>query len=338
MEKEKNGNGKTKKAKRYSAKDMVELCVICVYMVQQKGACTIFDMMEAFKKELNATVHKGTLGKALKALQKKDLIAAAQHGGERLYSIKRLKFNLNVEVPHVQNIYTELMEDPTGVAIKESIENSLNNPQGPKDRKLPELWADYVAEVEVTGALLGAQPMMGNPGLALDYEKSKYNNTIPANLDPAEEVKVFERGPGGEMKIHRGCIAGFLRNGLRSMGISEWSVKYFFVEPILIEPEDDQVTVRRLPIQRDGYHGKGGGAAGFSVHEEIRSGTKFLFRFSAPTKNFMEPKQMEFFLDKILSSSIRSLSPARGIQTGTCKLLKLEHTMWPDFGAEDKAA
>ena len=245
------GNGAKSKiqGRKFAKKDFVELSVLAAYIVQQRGEASIKDVQSAFKENLNSTVHISTLSKVLEALKSKDLLAALFRQEERVFKMKRVKFNCNVEVAHVRKLIPTLMDDPAGIAIKAEIEGVLNDGKsGTKDRNLPQAWANYVVEFKLLTPWLGSQVLAGNALLALAYEASEFSDTFPQDCDPAMVPLLFERD--WETKgilIHNACVRGFFREHLTSLELSPWSVNKIYAQPITHTPK--KIVIAKFPIQ-----------------------------------------------------------------------------------------
>jgi hypothetical protein len=320
-----NGKPSALRGRKYTRDDFVELSVVATYMVQRRGSASAMDIQSALKTEFGATVHKGTLTKVLDALRKKGFLAGGWGAsGEKTYSIKRLKFNLDqVEVPQTGDaLFPTLVATGTGAAIKAEIENEQKT-GGTNKKPVPEAWADFIAECVILTDMFGAQPLDGNPRLLELYKASKFPDTKPKEHDDNDPFLVFDRSSDGLLMIHTGCVAGFLKRHLRSLGLSEWQIQHFYVQPILLAPET--VLVTRRPIQRETARNTG---AGFCFYEVVAAGTKFRMKFSAPTKNFVEPTAIKTWLRRILRCSSRTLSPGRGGHTGHCEMVSCRHTLW----------
>ena len=175
------GNGIDKlKGKRYSQKDFKELSLLCSYIVQRRGGASHADVHDVFTLDMRSKVHPSTLSKVLEALRYKDIFAVIHNDGERIYKMKRLQFNCNIELAHLTQMIPALEDDPAGLAIMAIIEGAEQDTKE-KDR-YPQLWADYTARVKVITPLYGGTPMAGNPYLSMCYEKSPFK--VPKlNLD-----------------------------------------------------------------------------------------------------------------------------------------------------------
>jgi hypothetical protein len=326
----KGGNGeglKAHKGKRYTNKDFKELCLIIAYIVQRRGAASHEDVMGVFQREMQSKVHPGTLGKVLEALRKKEILAANYQEGVRLFSMKRVKFNCSIELAHLTNMIPTLEEDAGGVALMALIEGIEGKKK--EEGRYPQAWADYEVRFKLLRPWLGGTPYHGNPMLQVAYEKSPYRAKPAPKLDgdPNDMPLLFPRSTiDGALIIHRACVSGFLKGGLRSANLSPFAIEHFHVEDILVRPEPGQLTLELWPVMRaDEWRGKGGG---LRQYEALVPGVEITWTFAAPSKNFISPANMEHWLRRILRSNGRSMSPARGNQTGKAELLEVKHELW----------
>jgi hypothetical protein len=312
----------------------VELSVLAAFIVQQRGEASVQDVQGAIKDNLGSSVHVSTLSKVLEALKSKDLLAALFRGEERVYKMKRIKFNCNVEVAHVQKLIPTLMDDPAGIAVKAEIEGHLNegkSTKGGKARNLAAEWANYEVKFKLLTPWYGSQVLPGNALLAMAYAQSKYPNTFDQNCDPTMIPLLFERcWESGGILVHNACVRGFIKSHLQSIGQSAWSVDRFLVQPIVHMPK--KIIIAKHPIQTQQ------GGAGFGYYEAILPGEELTMKFAAPTVNFISPAMMERWLGRALRNPTRSMSPARGSQTGHAKLVEIKHTLWSKLDEDILAA
>lgn len=332
-----NGNGvKSATGRRFTQKDFTELSVLCVYIVQQRGRASLLDVKEALKTELNSSCNVSTLSKVLEALRSKDHLAALYQGtdGEKVYKMKKLKFNTTVELAHVQRLLPTLLEDPAGMAIKAEIEGMLqgDKTRTSKKRDYPQEWATYRVKFRLRKPWHGSQVWEGNPYLQTMYRDSEFNGTFNQSGDPTQFPLLFDRNVDGGISIHVGCVRGFLQQHLPKAGLSKWSVEHFGLESIDHMPQ--QIIIHKMPIQRSGQSSPGSSmGCGFGYYETLLPGEEITWVFSAPTVNFMTPERMKRFLTRALRYPGRSMSPARGTQDGSADLVELAYTLWSD---EDK--
>jgi hypothetical protein len=129
----------------------------------------------------------------------------------------------------------------------------------------------------------------------------------------------FKNGVEGGHPINDNCDRGY------------HVCDFFGFTDIEVEPKEGQLTFSKRPVMRDekGPQAKG---AGLKYYECLKPGTELVLEFSFPTKNFVEPKQVKFWLERMLRLCIRSMSPARGDQVGTgAKLKKFEVKPWDKY-------
>jgi hypothetical protein len=315
------------KATRYSAKDFVVLSIYSVFIIQQRGELTIPELQQVFKDEVNAIVHESTLLKVLEALRRKNFVVANLAGGEWRWGMGKVKFTVSAsENAFFDGILPTLYDDPAGIAIKESIEAGIANKEGKKEAH-PCEYMDYEATYILHDMLLGSQPLDGNPYLCDQIKSSQYSSTLEHAKDPKETIRVFERGPQGELRIHTECLQGafnkhlpWIRNG---RGIH---IRYFFFEDVLLTPPQKLFGFRRLPIVViDGAMGKPT-AAGVALYEAVFAGAEVVIKFSAPSKNFIPPEMMKAWCGRWLRRYHRSISPARSRRCGGGEMINFTYS------------
>lgn len=341
-------NGKKAKRKSYSRQrpdDITELSIICTYLIQQRGGATIGDLLTIFKEELNSAVTDKLLTFVLECLKDRDFIAAIHRDGEWVWKIKKVKFNCSIEVPHVRGMINKLEDDPAGIAIKAEMEGAIAS-KGKKAREYPRTYAAFEADFMLLSPFYGGQPYNASPQLQRLVAESPYQFKAnkgegPQALDgkQRDSLLVFERAPNktlpdgtvlgeGELVIHSACVRGFIQTHLRVADKAPSHCKMFGVEEIRVKPQLG-LELAAHPIITHGNDvswewGKGSGVA---YYEALQAGEILTLKFIAPTENFLSPKQYEAWLDKIFRSPARSMSPARGVQTGRAKLVELRHEM-----------
>ena len=354
------------KGRRFTNKDQVELAVLVCYMVQTRGNMSIKDMLDYLHRGLNSRVAKQTLFKVAEQLRSRKFLVANYIGAERCFSMARVQFNAGsmteVAHTHIDGLISSLTADPAGIAIAAEI-GALLGVTGPggkpgkggKPRKYPREWATYTAKLQLLEPWLGAWPIVGNALLKRMYDLTPEYAHLDLNCDPKEIPLVFLRGRGG-LIVHADCVRGFIEKHLPSLGMSPMDVRNFYLGSIVIKPslKEEQLkvideeelkaltlkdlSVYKSPIQRPASHTGGGMAAegaGFGFYEAVMPGTIVEWKFDAPTVNWPTPEQIEWWLRSILDRSHRSLSPARGGQTGAAELLSLDIKKWPPMFKQD---
>jgi len=349
-----NGTKKTQeKQKKYKKKsyarnrpdDVMELSIICTYVIQQRGGATIGDLLTIFKEELNSTVTEKLVTHVLECLRDRDFIASILRHGEWVWKIKKVKFNCSIEVPHVRGMINKLEDDPAGIAIKAEMEGEISG-KSKKTRDYPCNYAAFEADFMLLSPFYGGQPYTASPQLQRLVAESPYQfkgakSEGPLSLDAKQRdsLLVFERASNktlpdgtvlgeGEIVIHSACVRGFIQTHLRMAEKAPSHCKLFGVEEIRVKPQLG-LELAAHPIITHGNDvswewGKGSGVA---FYEALQAGEILTLKFLAPTKNFLTPKQYEAWLDRAFRSPARSMSPARGVQTGRAKLVALRHTM-----------
>jgi hypothetical protein len=324
---------------------VTELSIICTYLIQQRGGATIGDLLTIFKTELNSTVSDSLMTFVLECLRKREFIAAINQGGEWVWSIKKIKFNCSIEVPHVRGMVNKLQDDPAGIAIKAEIENDIAAKEG-KDKSYAKAYAAFEARLMLLTDWYGGQPYAVSPLLQRRVAQSPYQFKTDKGEGPQamdgkqrDSLLVFERAPNetlpdgtvlgeGELIIHRACVRGFFHTHLRMAGKSPTHCKLIGVEEIRVKPQRELVLAAHPIIT----HGKDvswqwGMGSGVGYYEALQPGEIVTLKFLAPTENFLTPKQFEEWLAHTLREPARSMSPARGVQTGSAKLLEMKHTL-----------
>jgi hypothetical protein len=336
-EKGNNGNGNGSKGsipaaegRKFGKEDMPELCVLVAYIVQQAGLANQDDVKRTITKQLDSKVHPATLKKALEALRFKDILAMNYEGGMPHYKMRKLKFNCNVEIAHVTRLLTALLDDAAGMAIKSQIEQYLGAgedgnrgksqgyPKGP--------YALYTLKLKLLQKWYGPYPLEESPARQSEYEKTDFK----AHGNVGTPYHVFQRTfDGKKLSIHTGCVRGFFKNHLGKLGMGPNAIRYFDFEPIEHRPQLPlKVMTNRLPVQRaDAAKAGESTGAGFIYYETLMPGEVITVQFTAPTVNFVTPKELENWLRHVLRFCTRSMSPARGSQTGKSELVSLEHEL-----------
>jgi hypothetical protein len=353
---EERGNGKQKKAekagkytkKSYSRQrpeDVTELSILCTYLIQQRGGATIGDLITIFKEELNITVTDKLLTFVLECLKDRDFVAAIHRDGEWVWKIKKIKFNCSIEVPHVRGMINRLEDDPAGIAIKAEMEGAIAS-KSKKATTYPKSYAAFEARFMLLSPFYGGQPYSASPQLQRLVAESPHQFKAtkgegPQALDgkQRDSLLVFERAPNktlpdgtvlgeGEIVIHSACVRGFIQTHLRVAGKSPAHCKLFGVEEIRVKPELGlELAAHPIIVHGNDVSWEWGKGAGVAYYEALQAGEILTLKFLAPTQNFLTPKQYEAWLERVFRSPARSMSPARGVQTGRAKLVSLEHTM-----------
>lgn len=330
------------RGRSFTAKDQLELAVLLVYIVQVKGECSLHDMKTFIEETLNSKCRIETLSKVAEQLRKRGFFVANQVIAERCYSMGKVKFNRgsNVETAHthVDGLISSLYEEPAGMAIVAEIRGELGMKEPKNQGDYPRAWGTYKVKMVLETEWLGSIPIQANPIVMDEYQRSPYQ-VVDFNCDPKDMPLVFRRGPTGGLLVHADCVRGFFEKHLPALGMSPTHIRYFHIGPIEVHPSKEQLEVKKLahgvfksPIQRQEAHTGGGQAAsgaGFGYYEAVLAGTEIEWEFDAPTENFPTLASIEFWLRKCLQRSARFMSPARGGQTGSAKLLSLELEKWP---------
>lgn len=326
-----------KKYAKTREEDVMEVSLLCAYIIQQRGGATNAELVSILREQLRSIASSSMLHHVLEMLRKKDILAATNTGGSWVYTLKRLKFNSNIEIAQLgstKGIINTLYDDPAGLAIKANIESAIAAKE-PKKVNKPQDWAVFEVKFRLLTPWLGAQPIEGNEYLSVCYGTSPFKLAEEHFKDPKSLPLVFERDAiTGELLIHRSCVRGFIKTHLSQAGRSEFNVDLFGVQEIRVKPEKP-LTVVKKPIQRQGVRGNESSGAGFAHYETLFPGEELMMKFTAPTKNFLTPKQLEKWLRVALEYPTRSMSPARGVETGSAELLTCTHTLLSIAKIED---
>ncbi|MFW9801184.1 MAG: hypothetical protein ACFFFC_00905 [Candidatus Thorarchaeota archaeon] len=352
------GDGVKVKGLRFSKKsegegNYFDLLLIITYCVQARGRATVSDVYSDITERLSSRVHKNTLADALEGLKKQEILAQGDdHDGNRVYSLKRFKFNCSPAIANgPEGLTQELRTDATGALIIEKFTAEKN---GKPQKPLPCDPVDAIATIILTDGWLGGQIWDGNDELQENYfEAGKYytlhlkrhqrmrgETQIPEKdgvmimLEKfdAERPLMFERTYDGQIKAtHAHSVQNFFANAVEGgRPINEnctrfYDVRnYFGFTDIIFEPHEGQLTFSKRPIHRN-EKGPKAESATPKYYECLKPGTELDIRFSFPTTNFITPHEVKKWLTLALRSCIRSMSPARGDQVGTGAKLKNFH-------------
>jgi hypothetical protein len=316
----------------FTARDFVDLCILVAYIVQSRGQASIQDVEGVITGPLNSKVRTTTLSKILRAMNKKDILAVEYGGNELRYSMKRIKFNCNLEIAQVNDLIPTLKADTAGIAIMAELSGET---KGPKPTKKPKNWVDYEVTLRLLRPWYGAQPLDGNNQLRASLRNHKFPGLFKDDQDPKTIPLMFERHPDGEsLVVHKACVAGFIKGHLNRAGKSFYNVDLFDLEDIVVQvgegrPNGTNLLIAEHPIQAP-TNRQGATGAGMGYYEALQPGQIVHWYFSAPEKHFLSPAEMERWLRRVLKRNRRSMSPARGTQTGAAELVEFKFERWSD--------
>lgn len=333
-----NGKGTSLPRVKLTAKNSGDVAVIVLYTIQTVGEMSLKELRLKLQSMFNVHIHPSTLKNTVRALRAKDLLSIGyRDDGTDVYKMAKLRFtHSTTELAHVKNVtemLTALKDDPAGQALLALLgEAEANaNTDTSKGRKYPRDWHLFEIKIKLIMPLLGAHPAIGQ--LKADYVASPFKDK---ELDLTADPLIFDRGPEGELVIGKNCIAGFVEMGLPALHIPYTTINLWRFSDILVRPKT--VTRIHLPIQSGQATGRRGvnTGAGMKWYEAIPAGEVIEIRFLAPTTNYLDPEKFKQFLEIAFEFNKRSISPARGTQYGTAKLVDFQHKLVPWIDVEEE--
>jgi len=316
-----------KKNVRLTKADTPKIATLVVYIVQARGEVSFMDLEQDLLERVGVTINRKTLSGVMEALRKREIFAERYRSGTRVYSMKKTIFNCRTEVAALEDITAWIAADSGAELIATWFADQKKEPKS----TYPGAWVLYEAVIELLSPWLGQHPLDGSPVHMLNYERSPIK-TRRAEVDPAKTFLTFERA-NGSVVINRACQRGFLRSQMRLAGRGAQSVDNFGITDWLIPAVDlfpgDEAEAKLdticLPVQRHTNNPNEGTGCGMADYETIPVGTKLRWRFTAPTVNFLTPDEMKGLLTFGLEFVHgRSMSPGRGSQYGSARLLDLK--------------
>lgn len=353
------GNGKGVKVEgiRFTKKEnWLDLLLVLAYDIGSRGQATVSEVLHDIEVKFNCTfwANKGMnmVSDGLEALRKQDLLAEAQNSeGQGVFSLKRIKFNCNPALISMKALIEELKSDAAGMLI---IERFTSGEGAKQTRERPEEPADFQIEYVLLWPILGSQVWAGNLYLQeMYFAAGKYftlhelnkDGTIKLDKngnrvmkeefsDHTEIPLMFERSADGKIvAAHTATISGFFEKAFEAFPPSAHARRgyqareFIGCAPIICEPEN--LSIEKKPVIRNEKGvGQGGQACGLRNYEVLKPGLKLTLEIACCTKNFITPPEMRRWLKRVLRMPIRSMSPARGRQTGGAKLLGLKYRLW----------
>lgn len=334
-----NGKGTSLPKVKLTAKNSGDVAVITLYTIQTVGEMSLKELRLKLQSMFNVHIHPSTLKNSVRALRAKDLLSIGyRDDGTDVYKVAKLKFmHSTTELAHVKNVtemLTALKDDPAGQALLALLgeAEASANASTTKGRTYPRDWHLFKVKIKLITPMLGAHPAVGQ--LKADYVQSSHKDD---KLDLTTEPLVFDRGPEGELVIGKNCVAGFISMGLPALHIPYTSIDLWRFSDVLVKPK--KVTALCLPVlvgQATGRKGTNQGA-GMKWYEAIPAGEEIEIKFLAPTTNYLDPEKLKQFLEVAFEFNKRSISPARGSQFGTAKLVSFEHTLVPWIEESDES-
>lgn len=331
----------------------IELLLVCAYIIQSRGGATVAEVLYVITEILFSKVRPNTVSDSLEALRKQEILAEGQNAeGHRVFSMKRVKFNCNPEIAQVKSMVEELKADAAGQLIIERFKKPLGKEKAPR----PSEPADFSLEFVILRPWLGAQVWDGNQVLQDLYfaagrwltlhqtdskGKIKMKNGAylykPEFSDHTERPLMFDRTVDGKIiATHTHSIQHFL-----ARAASAWSpspaLKYksqveefFGLTDIVCNPPEDMMRVSKGSIFREGYGGQRI-AAGLKNYEALKPGLRLEMEFVCPTKDFVDPAKLKFWLERVFRFPLRGMSPARGAQYRAMILKSMKYRPWDRY-------
>lgn len=303
-------------------KDLTEVTLIGVYMIQKLGKPTHKELQQAIKDKLGASIHTKTLQRAMQGAAKGDFIAIHQaqvEGGttETAYAMKNLLWKNAPEYAHINDLLPVLLATDEAQQIKDWFDGQEGSGQSKKKRG--NVVDDYRAiriTAITTDRLLGSQI----PCQATDKVRKKFPTNIEKNKVEVEGI--WDRDPlTGEFLIPQDVLQGwFAANALRYMGIAEARSAYVAFSPVRIRPKDD-VEQLTLPVMSRQ------GPSAPKKYETLPPGQEFEINVLLPTKGLMTVAEFERVILLAGLRPKRGISPARGRRYGRFLV-----TSFTDFG------
>jgi len=351
-----NGHGVRVEGIKFTKKDnWLDFLLVLAYDIGSRGQATVSEVLHDVEIKFNCTFHGNRglnmVSDGLEALRKQDLLAEAQNAdGQGVFSLKRIKFNCNPALVSMKAMIEELKSDSAGMLI---IERFTAGEGAKQVKERPEEPADFLIEYLLLWPILGSQVWAGNLylqemyfalGKLLTLHETNPDGTIKLDKNGNRVMKeefsdhtdvplMFERGTDCIVAAHTATISGFLEKAFEAFPPSTYAKRGYQARefigsaPIVINPPS--ITIEKKPVIRNEKGvGQGGQACGLRNYEVIKPGVQLTLEIACCTKNFITPPEMYKWLKRVLRMPIRSMSPARGKQTGGAKLLSLKYRPW----------
>jgi len=322
-----NGNGKKRKKVKFGAKQMAEIGVLAAFVVQHLRKPTFEEIQDCFRDKLFATVHKSTLQRALDGLCKAKFITKSSMSdeggtGRMTYTVRTVWRN-PPELMHVETLLKRLATTPEAEQIMAAM-NAQEEAGGPKKarREGPGEYHRFEVEFVTLDPWVGSMP---GDGEVHNRTRSQFPTRIDKESIPI--VNYWDRDEAtGLFRIAQDVQQGwFGTNVARYFQVGPWWGELVAFSPILFKPDQDPVQIK-LPCT-GGPHGQN---AGPQFYECVLPGQKMVMRFTAPTKKFLTPVQLEAFIFEAGLRPRRGLSPSRGRKYG-----RFAVTKFTDLGLVD---
>lgn len=320
------------KADNRRLKDLLEITLVGVYLIQKLGKPVTKEIVAAAKEKLNCIIHPRTLERALDGAKSRGFIAKLDmqiESGEvaTCWKMKDMQWKQPPEYAHIKDLLPVLLHTEEANTIKEWFDAKETKGKTKKARgNIVDDFHAFEFEAITLDPLLGSQ-------INCQYSDA-IKKAFPTNLDEGEvEVDgIWQRDElTGEFIIAPDIMQGwFISNAGRYSGLPEARGLYIAFAPVRIQPNNiftsngkGEIYQYVLPVNSS----KSGPAAP-KPYEAIPAGQKITVRFIAPTKGCLLPDQYEALCIAAGLRPRRGISPARGRRFGRFML-----TSFRDYGA-----
>lgn len=301
------------KHKLKEIEDLLSAVIICVYLVQKMGRATVDELVKkAAEEPLCASIEKHLVKRALNAAKTRQVLAMEKAEiskgkmGEQFY-MKNMLWKSPPEMAYVVDLLPKILETEEAKTLKGQFESadgtSGRAPKGGQKAARGNLIDDYVnyqCLCYLADELFGSQP------------ESPYQMEIRKDHGhdlKAEGYHIIDPHTGRYMIPQDNLQGWFKTNACRYYGIQDARADYIAFAPVLF-PEGTRVEQMLLPVINHGQ------ASAPKIYEVIKPGIWFWLNFSAPTKGFLQPDQLEKLLIVASARPRRGISPARGRRKG----------------------
>jgi hypothetical protein len=318
------------KRTRLGADRMAEVGVIAAFIVQRLRKPTFDEIMEAVSaqppKGLYASIHKNTMKRALEGLKKAKFVTDSSSSDEK--GIGRQNWSMRTAWPNtpemmaVDSLLKVLSSSPEAEVIM-SWFNSQEDQGTKKDTYKGPCEAHFFrVTIITTDMLTGSQP---DDGEVFNIIRDRFPGRIEEENIPVKNY--WDRDEAtGLYRMSPDVLQGWFGNNISGyFKVGRWWGELIAFKPILFKPHTDPVQVK-LPCTG----GKSGQNAGPQFYEAIMPGQEFVIEFTAPTKRYLTPAQLEAYFVLFGARPKRGLSPSRGRKLGRFAVIKFE-----DLGAVD---
>jgi hypothetical protein len=306
----------------YEMTDLVELQVVCAFLVQKLGKANQQDITEKLA-AIGALASEHLLHQALEGLRGRAIISYAT--GRKAkgdvsvhYRMRRSEFAPALEIAHISDLLPRLVETPEARALMAELNGQEAAGPAADEVKNQRLQGyDHYVEVQATfltlGELLGGQP--ASPWLDELVARSAKLTGLPVI---EADLRFWRDHATGKLQLNSDALRGWVRTGLRLAGYSEVAASYVGVSDALLDVAPGNLHQVALPVISDG---KG---CGVSRYEMLAPKQKVTIRFRLPTRGLMTPRQFKCWLAAYAPAPLRGCSPARGARFGKMVMIAFE--------------